>query len=139
MKLTNQQIEDAVLALEQFNPPVHLRAKLRLSRNLRALDAARKDKEHDRIRMAHAVVKDKERKAEGGQVGLTVGEAEILQGEYQELMATAVDVEIHPIEIYDSTAGPQPKDPSIAIDAATIPIDNRVLSALWGILVEVQE
>ena len=139
MKLTNQQIEDAILALDQFNPPVHLRAKMRLSRNLRMLDAARKDKEHDRIRLVHSVVRDKTRKVDAGSsVPLTVEEAEELQAQYKVLMGLTVEVDIHPVEIYDSSDGPQPKDPQIAIDASVIPIEGRILAALWGILVEVE-
>jgi hypothetical protein len=135
MQLTNQQVEDAIAALEHFNPPVHLRAKLRLNRSLRKLIQARQDKEHDRIRLSYGVVKDKTRKTEpGGAVVLTAEEAAEAQDLYKGLMREKVEVELYPLEVYDSEAGQKPADPELAVDASKIALDNRILSALLDVV-----
>jgi len=141
MTLTNQQIEEAIGALGTFNPPIHLRGKIRLSQNLRALEQARKVKEHHRIRLAHSVIKDKDRKVAEQGLPMTVEEAAQLQAEYAELMAMEVEVDIRPLEVWDSSAeGTAPDDEEIAIDLAKLPdLTFRDLAPLWGVLVEVDE
>lgn len=135
MRLTNQQIDDAILALEAFNPACHFRTKMRLNRNLRKLLSARQDKEHDRIRLTYSVVKDKSRKSEAnGSIQLTAEEAVEAQDAYKRLMKTEVEVEIHPVEIYDGEAGQKPKDPELAIDLSKVPLDNRILTSLLDVV-----
>jgi hypothetical protein len=134
MLITNQQVEDAIAALEAFNPAINFRAKLRLNRNLRQLTQARQNKEHDRIRLAHSVVKDKTKKMEAGSVTLTNEEAAELQAEYKTLMQTQVEVDLRPLTIYDGRDSKAPKDLDFAIDASVIALDNRVLSSLLDVV-----
>lgn len=136
-ELTNQQIEDAVLALELFNPAVSLKTKLRLSRNLRKLTAARHEKEHDRTRLVYSAITDKSKKPEQNQQGgvvLTPEEQLRFNPEYRALMSITQKVEIHPIELYDSSIEQEPIDPDHAINVHDVPIPNDVLCRLLDIV-----
>lgn len=137
MLLTNQRIEEALLALDQFNPTCELRIKLRLNRNLRALRNAHQNKEHDRIRLAYSVAKDKTKKAEpGAQLDLTTEELAELQVCYRDLMATEVEVDLHPVYLWDAEEGRLLPDEQedFALDVNAIQIDNRTLSALLDVV-----
>lgn len=136
-ELTNQQIEDAVLALEVFNPSVSLRCKLRLSRNLRHLNAARHAKEHDRTRLVYSAITDKTKKPEQNQQGgvvLTPEEQLRFNPEYRALMDEKQKVEVHPVEIYDSEVGQSPLDPEHSIDISKTKVPNDVLSRLIDVV-----
>ncbi len=137
MKLTNQQIEDACMALEVFNPAVSLKCKLRLSRNLRKLTTARQDKEHDRLRLCYANVADKTKVPQQGQQVILSAEEQLkFQPEYQKLMQEEVEVEVHPIKLWDASESPGalPGADECAIDISTTPIPNEVLSRLIDIV-----
>lgn len=135
MKLTNKQIEDAMVALEQFNPAVSLKLKLRLSRNLRKLRQAHSEKEQDRIALMHGVVKDKNRQAVNGQIPLTAEEMGEFSKAYRGLMTESQEVEVHQVQIADSTeldANTRLSDD--ALDAHKIPVPNAVLEALIDVI-----
>lgn len=135
MKLTNQQVEDAAIALEQFNPAVNLETKLRLARNLRKLTQKRQDKEHDRVRLAYSVISDKTKRPENPnqQLILTAEEQIRLQPEFRALMEEEVEVEIHPVHLVDSEVGQQPTDKWF-IDVSKCPIRNEILAPLTDIV-----
>lgn len=137
MELTNQQIENAALALEIFNPSVSLKTKLRLARNLRKLTIARQDKEFDRTRLVYSAMGDKTKKPEldtKGSIQLTAEEQLRFNPELEALMQIKQNVEIHPIELYDSSVGQKPTDEAHSIDLAKVPIENDVLSRLIDIV-----
>ena len=86
-ELTNQQIEDAVQALRVFNPKVETKCKLRLSRNLRKLTSAWKEKEFDRISLLWTNVTDQTKRPENEErLALTPTEQLKYNKEYRELM-----------------------------------------------------
>jgi hypothetical protein len=134
--LTNQQVEEAVHALTHFNPECSMKTKMTLARNLRKLSSARTDKEHARIKLVNSIVQDKTRKPEPGEqnIRLSAGEQELLAPRYKELMETKVEVEIHPIEIYDSAAGMKPADPAHALDISKSPFPNELIAALIDVV-----
>lgn len=138
MKLTNQQVENAVNALTQFNPACNLKTKLRLSRNLRKLVQALQDKEHDKQRLLCAAVRDKARlQTANGSVPLNAEEMQQFQKEHEQLMQEAVEVELQPIALYDSKVEPHekgPKDLTHAIDVSEVAVPNSVLMALVDVV-----
>jgi hypothetical protein len=137
--LTNQQIENAFLALQNWNPPViPYKAKIQLARNHRKLAAAFNDKEQERLRLVHSHVKDGSKKPEAAGVQLTPDEWLRFQPEYKRLMAETQDVEIQPQEIYRSDET-DPLDPESAIDLTPpekeeIELPNNVGCALIDVV-----
>lgn len=137
MQLTNQQIADAVVALEQFNPPCSFKAKMRLNRNLRKLRSKQQDSEHDRLRLVYSNVTDKnQRPAPGQQITLSPEEHLRFMPEFEKLMDAKVDVEIHAIEIFDGSAGEKPafNDPDSAIDTSVVELPNHILNRLIDVV-----
>ena len=137
MRLSNQRIEDASLALENFRPDCELRIILRLNRNLRALRAARDAKEHDRVRIAYGAVKDRTKLHEpGAPLNLTPDEAADLQSKYQELMATEVEVDLLPVYVIDGLHDKHysKEVEAFALDICGNPIETPVLTALLDVV-----
>lgn len=136
VELTYQQVEEALQALQDFNVACSLRTKLRLARNMRKLANLRTDKEHVRHRLANEVIEDKSRKPDPGQQGLalSVAEQDKLAPQYEKLMKTVVEFDCHPIYLYDSVVGQQPKDKDHDIDISTIKLYNHLLAALVDIV-----
>lgn len=140
MKLTNQQILDAVAALELFNPSVSFKVKTRLNRNLRKLNSAKHDFDHDRSRLVSSAYLDKTKrpdKSEGSP--LTPEEQLRYQKDLRQLLAEEVEVEIHPVELYDGSES-KPEDTKGSIDLAEVAIPNEIYSRLIDIiLIPVEE
>lgn len=122
-------------ALERWNPACSFKTKIRLSRNLRMLQQAFRDKEQDRLRLMNSVVADRTKtQSAEGTIPLNLDEMAKLQEEYRALMGNQVDVDIHPVPLFDSsdeTSG-QKSDPGI--DLSTIAIPNDVLTALLDVV-----
>lgn len=138
IKLTYQQVENAVAALEAFNPPVNLKTKLRLNRNLRRLLTVNQDIQHDKRRLTLAAVQDKSKRSEGPQgISLTAEELEKLQPEIQKLMKIETEVDdIHAIELFDGSGDAQPNDPDFSIDISKkeLAIPNEILGRLVDVV-----
>lgn len=136
MQLTNEQVENAVVALEAFNPAVEAKTKYRLSRNLRKLTKVRQDKEFDRVRFCYAAMKDKTKQPTNPQqpVILTPEEQLTFQADYRKLLATEVEVELQPVYLYDGTAGQAVPEGECAIDISKVPIPNGVLQHLIDVV-----
>lgn len=135
--ITNEQVEQAIHALNEWNPEVSFEVKLRLNRNLRKLSGLQSDKRTEHTKLIYSVVKDKDaRKIEGHQgIILNVEEAERLQPQVAKLMSAAVEADVHPIEIYDSTeSDSKPANPKFAVDLATVAVPNHILSALLDVV-----
>lgn len=131
MKLTNQQVEDALNALMRFNPKCSYKVKMRLTRNLRRLKQAWEEKEHDRQVLMCEAVKDKTRRQENGQLALTAEECAEVARMTRELMKSEVDVDLHPVPLFDSTEHGEVPD---GIDVVTVPIENVIWTALIDVV-----
>lgn len=142
MKLTIQQVNDAVRALLNFNPrTINFKTKIRLNRNLRKLNTAMQDSEHDRVRLVNSFVVDQAKiiKTEGAQSSiLTPAEEQKCQPELKKFMAESVDVDIHPIEIYSSNDNQEPTDKihniDISDEAIQPVLNNAILSSLLDVV-----
>lgn len=142
MNITIQQVNDSVRALLNFNPKnINYKTKLRLNRNLRKLNSAMQDSEHDRVRLVNSFVADQTKivKTESSQSSiLTPAEEQKCQPELKKFMAENVDVDIHPIEIYSSEDDQTPTDLVHNIDISDEEIqkvlNNAILSSLLDIV-----
>lgn len=141
-KLTNQQIENAFLALSNWQIPsvVSYQARLRLIRNHRKLTTAFNDKEQDRIHLAHTHVKDGSKAPPpGGQTILTPDEHVKFQPEYRKLMLEEHEIEIHPLELFSSREQQTPLDKDHAVDISTLQdegfdMQTNIISALLDVV-----
>ncbi|HYE32111.1 MAG TPA: hypothetical protein VEH27_11830 [Methylomirabilota bacterium] len=133
-QLTNQQIEDALAALQTFKPDANLEAKLRLNRNFRKLQVAWREKESDREMLLWSAMSDQTKRPEANSnTLLSPEEQRRFKPELRTLMQKQVEVEIHPLEFFDSREGETPKEPKFAIDAAKL----KEVPEELGVLLEV--
>jgi hypothetical protein len=137
MRLEKGFIDDLVAALRAFNPECTLRTKMRLNRNLRRLIAAQKEKNEDRQFLALETIGDKNRKIDPGNLQMTVAEAQELQKECRKMDKETVEIEIHPVEIYDSSAGETAAEKELAIDVSELSAEfsqNSLLNVLLDVV-----
>lgn len=137
MKLTYQQIEDAVIALENYGPQVSFKTKLRLGRNLAKLTSAHHERQHlqNRLAYSHLLVKDKPAaQNQQGAIQLTPDEHAKFAPELLKLLKEETEVDIHQIELFDSEIGEVPNEPATAIDVSKTPMPNGVIARLIDIV-----
>jgi hypothetical protein len=80
-------------------------------------------------------VKDKTVRPDNEQgVKLSVEEHLEFAPKYQKLMETEVEVDIHPIELFDSSEEQKPKDPDHAIDVSKVQAHNQLLGPLIDVV-----
>jgi len=139
--LTFEQIEKAYSALVGYNPAVQYKTKIRLSRNLGKLESALRHLHRDRNRITLSAVTDKNRKPENERTGilLTAEEQLRIDPEIRQLLQDTIEVSLHPVWLYDSSVGQEPKDPLHCLDISKIPLPSDVLSGLIDVVLIEQD
>ena len=143
MQLTNAQIDEALSALQRFNPgDVCLKTEMRLARNHRKLKAIWVDTQSDRTRMATSCIVDKSKASTQGAEGklnLTASEEMEFQEKWKEVLKLTQEVDIHPIELYkslhnDEPTGIVPSDVNFSIDMSKVKVTRDIQSALIDVV-----